>query len=94
MFCKNCGTSIANTAKVCPICGTAQTTRISDEGGFLWGVLGCCIPIVGLVLFLVWHDEKPKTAKAAGMGALISVGSIALYYVFILLFGLGVSVLW
>lgn len=94
MFCKNCGTSIANTAKVCPTCGMAQTTMVSDDGGVLWGLLGCCIPIVGLVLFLVWHDEKPKTAKAAGMGALICVGLFALYYVFILLFGLGVSLLW
>ena len=24
-----------------------------DRGGFLWGLLGCCIPVVGLVLFLV-----------------------------------------
>lgn len=38
-----------------------------DKGGFLWGLLGCCIPIVGLVLFLVWKDTKPKTAKAAGI---------------------------
>ena len=44
-----------------------------DRGGFLWGLLGCCIPVVGLVLFLVWRDEKPKTAKAAGIGALVSV---------------------
>ena len=27
-----------------------------DNGGFLWGLLGCCIPVVGLVLFLVWKD--------------------------------------
>ena len=45
----------------------------NDNGGFLWGLLGFCIPIVGLVLFLVWKDQKPKTAKAAGIGALISV---------------------
>ena len=33
----------------------------------------CCIPIVGLVLFLVWKDTKPRNAKAAGIGALVSV---------------------
>ena len=27
-----------------------------DRGGFLWGLLGCCIPVVGLVLFLVWRE--------------------------------------
>ena len=45
----------------------------NDNGGFLWGLLGCCIPVVGLILFLVWKDQKPKTAKAAGIGALVSV---------------------
>ena len=48
-----------------------------DRGGFLWGLLGCCIPVVGLVLFL----EKPKTAKAAGIGALVSVILTILIYV-------------
>lgn len=42
-----------------------------DKGGFLWGLLGCCVPVAGLILFLVWKDTKPKTAKAAGMGALV-----------------------
>ena len=52
-----------------------------DRGGFLWGLLGCCIPVVGLVLFLVWRDEKPKTAKAAVIGALVSVILTILIYV-------------
>ena len=43
-----------------------------DRGGFAWGCLGFCIPIVGLILWLVWRDEKPKTAKAVGIGALVS----------------------
>ncbi len=53
----------------------------NDNGGFLWGLLGFCIPIVGLVLFLVWKDQKPKTAKAAGIGALISVILGVLIYI-------------
>lgn len=52
-----------------------------DRGGFLRGLLGCCIPVVGLVLFLVWRDEKPKTAKVAGIGALVSVILTILIYV-------------
>ena len=45
----------------------------NDKGGFGWGLLGFLIPIAGLVLFLVWNSSKPKTAKAVGIGALISV---------------------
>ena len=56
-------------------------------GGFLWGLLGCCVPIAGLVLFLVWKDVKPKTAKAVGIGALVSVCIGVLYYVLIATLG-------
>lgn len=38
---------------------------------FLWGILGYFIPILGLVLFILWKDSKPKDSKAAGIGALI-----------------------
>ena len=51
------------------------------------GLLGCCVPIVGLVLFLVWKDTKPKTAKAAGIGALVAVGIAAVYYLIVLILG-------
>lgn len=74
---------------------TVQTTapQENDEGGFLWGLLGCCIPIVGLVLFLVWKDNKPKTAKALGIGALVSVIATVLFYViyFVFIFVLAAS---
>lgn len=72
-----------------------NNNNVVDNGGFLWGLLGCCIPIVGLILFLVWKDQKPKTAKAAGIGALVSViiGVIAAILYFVLIAGLlGASV--
>ena len=31
-----------------------------------------------MILWLVWREEKPNTAKAVGMGALIYVGFYAL----------------
>ena len=71
-YCKNCGAPIDDRAVICPSCGVAQDSNppVVDNGGFGWGLLGCCLPIVGLILFLVWKDQKPKTAKAAGIGAL------------------------
>lgn len=60
-----------------------NTNVVEDKGGFLWGLLGCCIPIVGLILFLVWKDTKPKTAKAAGIGALVSVVLAVIYYIIV-----------
>lgn len=91
MFCKNCGKEIDDNAVICPHCGVAQkdTPEVVDNGGFGWGLLGCCIPVVGLILFLVWRDTKPKTAKAAGIGALVSVVIAILWYVLVAVVGIG-----
>ena len=73
-YCRKCGALIDDYAAVCPKCGTPQNggpnnpPPAADNGGFLWGLLGCCIPIAGLILFLIWKDTKPRTAKAAGIG--------------------------
>ena len=93
-FCRNCGQQIDDRAAVCPHCGVAQENKpqVVDNGGFGWGVLGCCIPIVGLVLFLVWKDTKPKTAKAAGIGALVSVGIGILSYILMFAVGIGMGI--
>ena len=56
-----------------------KTVSNTDSGNFGWGILGFFFPIVGLILFLIWKDEKPLTSKAAGMGALIGfISSIVL----------------
>lgn len=92
-FCRNCGAQIVDQAVVCPKCGVAQGAGMStsDNGGFLWGLLGCCIPLVGLILFLVWKDTKPKTSKAAGIGALVGVLSIVVWYIVAIVIGLGAA---
>lgn len=65
--------------------------NVNDAGGFLWGLLGCCIPVAGLVLFLVWKDTKPKTAKAAGIGALVSVILGVVCYILMFVLGIGLA---
>ena len=90
-YCKNCGAQIDDQAVVCTSCGVAQNTApaVVDKGGFGWGLLGWCVPIVGLILFLVWKDTKPKTAKAAGIGALVS--TILAIVLYIATFALGMA---
>lgn len=97
-YCKNCGQEIDNQASICPNCGVAQNAQpvqpaVVDNGGFGWGLLGCCIPLVGLILFLVWKDSKPNTAKAAGIGALVSVGISVVYYILMFILGIGAGLL-
>ena len=94
-YCKNCGTQIDDNAVVCTSCGVAQNNApaVVDKGGIGWGALGCCLPLVGLILFLVWKDTKPKTAKAAGIGALVSVGIAVVYWIVMLVLGVGLSMM-
>ncbi len=44
---------------------------VVDSGSIGWGILGFFIPIVGLILFFVWRNNKPKSAKVAIIGAAI-----------------------
>ncbi|MBO4456264.1 MAG: zinc ribbon domain-containing protein [Butyrivibrio sp.] len=78
MICKNCGEVIDNNATVCPKCGASQVDNaippVAPEGsGFGWGVLGFLIPLVGIILFFVWKDTKPNSARASLIGAVISI---------------------
>ena len=97
-YCRKCGALIDDYAAVCPKCGTPQNggpnnpPPAADNGGFLWGLLGCCIPIAGLILFLVWKDTKPRTAKAAGIGALVCVIAYVLMYVAAAVLGISAAV--
>lgn len=94
-YCKNCGRPLDDNAVVCPSCGVAQgnAPASTDNGGFGWGLLGCCIPIVGLILFLVWKDTKPKTSKAAGIGALVSVVCCVVFYLLMIVIGAAASMM-
>ena len=106
-FCKNCGSQINDGTMICPKCGASQNSGANynysgrmpprnsyDNGGFGWGLLGFCIPLVGLIHFLVWKDEKPVTAKTAAMGALISVCIGVVFYILAIVVGVGTSMMY
>jgi len=93
-YCSNCGAEISDDAIVCTKCGvqikalskSGSTSNVNDTGGFGWGLLGFCIPIAGLILYLVWKQERPLNSKAAGIGALIgfilNIITYIIYFVF------------
>lgn len=99
MYCRNCGKDIGDS-NFCPFCGTSANNPVvsenkvkksnsEDSGSGWWGVLGFFCPIAGLILFLVWMNDRPKSSKKAGIGALIavilSVISTILYYVLVII---------
>ena len=93
MYCKNCGKLITEeNFKYCNSFGTQlnnnQNQMISDDNSaFGFGVLGFFIPLVGLILFLVYENRKPKRARYAGKGALIGfITGIVLVIILVILF--------
>lgn len=44
-----------------------------DTGSIGWAVLGFFIPIVGLVLWLVWKDQRPNDSRMSRNGFLASL---------------------
>lgn len=106
MYCKNCGKEIDDNAYVCPNCGVkvkdelaerreqqAASNLEADSGSKVgWGFLSFFIPIVGLILFLMWKTERPKTASVCGKCALAAVivdVVVAILYVILAVVAIG-----
>lgn len=76
MYCKNCGRPVDDTSSYCNNCGARIDNKpnadVSEDNSNLgFAILGFFIPIVGLILFLIYEEKKPKRAKSAVKGALI-----------------------
>lgn len=95
-YCSKCGKEIMEDAVICPSCGCAQDNRAlqsqNDSSSFGWALLGFCVPIVGLILYLVWKDNTPLKAKSAGKGALVSVIlSVIIYVIYAIIIGTAIG---
>jgi len=80
-FCPNCGNQMHAAQTVCAQCGNPQSANVQQqnqnqmiqETGIQWGwvVLGFFVPIVGWILWGMWKEKKPQTAKACGIAGFI-----------------------
>ena len=99
MYCKNCGKEIDDKAYVCPNCGVKvehtndPSVADADSGSKAgWGILSFLIPLVGLILFLMWKNERPQTAKVCGICALVSfIASIVIGIIYGVIVGILIS---
>lgn len=77
-FCIICGNKISTQAVICPKCGAQQSNiqsvnNSTDSGSLGWWWLGYLLPLVGLIVYLVSNNSKPRTAKLSELGAISSV---------------------
>ena len=89
-FCEQCGAPLknGNVTYNNPSNYNYNNNNNIQEGSTIgWGILGFFVPLAGLVLFIAWHNDKPKSAKSAGTGALIRVIlSIILFFIALFFF--------
>jgi hypothetical protein len=76
-FCSTCGSVIKQEAEICPECGVRQMAPLpvvsQDGADFFIKFVTFIFPIIGLILYFVWIDTKPRAAKEVGKWAIISV---------------------
>ncbi|MBQ3203318.1 MAG: hypothetical protein IJB36_06735 [Clostridia bacterium] len=108
-FCQSCGANVGESV-FCPHCGYSingqppayaqppvqyiikPMTPDAPSKGIAW--LSFFFPLVGLILYLVYHDTKPKKAASAGKGALWGFfGPLIVVIVFVLVLTLITAVL-
>ncbi len=91
-YCQQCGNSTSMDSIVCENCNAIfpkiKSVGTSSNDSIFWGILGFCIPLVGLILFFTWNQTQPKNAKYSGIGALIGtiLGFISLLLISFIIF--------
>jgi hypothetical protein len=70
VYCPKCGAVNPDDARVCTSCGNnlqggGKGGGSAEEGVGPVGILLFCIPIVGIIMYFVWKDDKPKKAQTA-----------------------------
>lgn len=50
----------------------------NDKGGFGWGFLGWMFPLIGIILFFVYKNDKPNRARAIIKGVAVAAVFIAI----------------
>ena len=97
-FCHACGEQITHTmAEICPKCGVRQAgsglskeMRDRNKGAGGVAVIGSfCLPLLGLILYLVWQDSKPQASKDVCHWALASVIIGFVLYALMTVIGIG-----
>lgn len=76
MYCKYCGKPVPDGAEYCLSCGkylNGSDGAKNDSSSFGFALLGFLLPLIGLILYFVYDDKRPKRAKSVGKGALVGV---------------------
>ena len=86
MYCKQCGCRVTVGSLYCSSCGAKINTTESlpdDRHSLALSFVGFFFPLIGFIVYVFNHSDKPKQAKSAGKGALI--GFLTRVVIFVIL---------
>lgn len=98
-FCPNCGAIISSSGQeillFCPRCGASLNAGVSvsaqedrDENSPALNALSFFFPVIGLVLWAIFLDEKPKRAKGIMRWTAASLITAAVIATLVLVLGM------
>lgn len=92
MFCTKCGAKLPKDSKYCVECGVSinedsnkVSNNTSSTPSFVWAIVGFLVPVAGLILFIMWKEDRPKDSKVAGISALVSTILYVIYMIIMVL---------
>lgn len=72
-YCTHCGKELMDEAIICPYCGCSTKMDEPDIPNSGLNILALLFPLIGLILYLVYHDKTPNKANKIGQYALTGV---------------------
>ena len=72
-YCMHCGSEIMAAAIVCPKCGCKCESykHSEDKASVIFDIVAILCPIIGLVMYFVFHHNYPVKAKSVGIASIV-----------------------
>ena len=91
-YCSNCGAELHKQAVVCTNCGCAVKQQKNDSNSTIFNVISYISPLIGLILYAIYKDDKPIKAQGCKRFALISLVSLASVFAISIVFLLLIAI--
>lgn len=80
-FCTQCGKEILDEAVVCPHCGCQVETAANDKPNSGLNIIAFLLPVIGAIMYFVYHEKEPRKAAAIGKWSLYGLGFGVVCYI-------------
>lgn len=72
-YCSYCGKEIMEDAVICPHCGCQVGVSVDDTPNTGLNIISFLLPVVGAIMYLIYHEKEPQKASAIGKWAIYGV---------------------